>query len=164
MADAYDVLCLHPLPPFDRLLGNAHVAACVEHLGCRYILEQGYTSSFPNCGVFLRDVPNSSDIREEIVACGRAHFRTIADDQYCLKEVLQTKHFDRLQILPCQYNYRAYFRRKKRGWPTVEHLDHAYLPVKMASNVQDLSSHRDSARFPNLALERFALNLTSPGR
>ncbi|HEX5399792.1 MAG TPA: hypothetical protein VFY06_12180, partial [Verrucomicrobiae bacterium] len=30
---------------------------------------------------------------------------------------------DRLRILPCQYNFRAYFRKRKRGWPTVQHLD-----------------------------------------
>ena len=129
--DSLDVLCLHPLPPLQQLLGDAHVAACVEHLGCRYILGQGYTSSFLNGGVFLWDVPNSRDIRGEIVARGRGHFRTIADDQYCLNEVIQTKYFDRLRILPCQYNYRAFlkgaYRRKRPGWPVVEHLDGIFI-------------------------------------
>ena len=68
VVDSYDVLCLQPLPPFAQLLGNAHVAACVEHIGCRYVLGQGYTSSFLNGGVFLWDVPHSRDLRQEIVA------------------------------------------------------------------------------------------------
>ena len=121
--DCYDVLCLQPLPPFEQLLGNAHVAACVEHLGCRYVLGQGYTANFLNGGVLLWHVPNSRDIRQEIVARGKSHFRTVADDQYCINEVIQTKYFDRLRILPCQYDYRAYLKRKQRGWPTVQNLD-----------------------------------------
>jgi len=125
--DCYDVLNLQPLPPLADLLRGAHVAACVEHLGCRYILGQGYTANFLNGGVFLWDVPASRDIRREILARGRSHFRTVADDQYCLNEVIQTRHFDRLRILPCQFNYRAYFKRKQRGWPTVPHLDGVFI-------------------------------------
>lgn len=125
--DCFDVLCLWPLPPFEQLLGNADVAACVEHQGGRYLLGQGYTSSFLNGGVFLWNVPRSRDIRAEVVARGRAHFRTLADDQFCLNEIIQTRYFDRLRILPCQYNYRAYLkgtcRKNRPGWPTVEHLD-----------------------------------------
>jgi hypothetical protein len=125
--DSFDVLCLQPLPSFDQLLGNADVAACVEHQGGRYVLGQGYTSSFLNGGVFLWHVPRSRDIRAEVTSRGRTHFRTLADDQFCLNEVIQTKYFDRLRILPCQYNYRAYlkgtFSKNRPGWPTVEHLD-----------------------------------------
>jgi hypothetical protein len=121
--DCYDVLNLQPLPRFEELLGGAHVAACVEHLGCRYVLGQGYTANFLNGGVFLWNVPRSRDIRQEILARGKSHFRTVADDQHCINEVIQTKHFDRLRILPCQYNYRAYLKKKQRGWPTVQHLD-----------------------------------------
>jgi hypothetical protein len=121
--DCCDALCLHPLPAFEQLLGNAHVAACVEHLGCRYILGQGYTANFLNGGVFLWDVANSRDIRDEIIARGKSHFRNVADDQRCINEVIQTKHYNRLRILPCQYNYRAYLNRKQRNWPTVSHLD-----------------------------------------
>jgi hypothetical protein len=54
--DSLDVLCLQPLPPLARLLGGSHVAACVEHEGSRYLLGQGYTTSFLNGGVFLWDV------------------------------------------------------------------------------------------------------------
>jgi hypothetical protein len=123
VVDCYDVLCLQVLPPFAELLGPAHVAACVEHMGGRYVLGQGYTANFLNGGVFFWNVPASRDIREEIIARGKARFRTVADDQFCINEILQTRHYDRLRILPCQYNYRAYLNRKQRGWPTVHHLD-----------------------------------------
>ena len=123
VVDSYDVLCLQPLPPIERILGGSDVAACVEHMGARYVLGQGYTSNFLNGGVFFWNVAGSRDIRREIVERGRSHFRTVADDQHCINEVLQTKHYDRLRLLPCQYNYRAYLNRKQRGWPTVTHLD-----------------------------------------
>jgi len=121
--DCYDVLCLQALPPFAELLESAHVAACVEHNGGRYVMGQGYTANFLNGGVFLWNVPASRDIRGEIMARGKARFRTVADDQFCINEVIQTRYYDRLRILPCQYNYRAYLNRKQRGWPTVTHLD-----------------------------------------
>ena len=121
--DSYDVLCLQPLPSLEKILGGYDVAACVEHMGARYVLGQGYTSNFLNGGVFFWNVPGSRDIRREIVERGRSHFRTVADDQHCINEVIQTKYYDRLRILPCQYNYRAYLNRKQRGWPTVTHLD-----------------------------------------
>ena len=125
--DCFYVLCLQPLPPFEQLLAGAHVAACVEHLAGRYVMGQGYTANFLNGGVFLWNVPASRDIRGEILARGKSHFRTVADDQHCLNEVIQTKYFDRLRILPCQYNYRAYLKMRQRGWPTVEHLDGVLL-------------------------------------
>jgi hypothetical protein len=154
VVDSYDVLCLQPLPPFEQLLGNADMAACVEHQGSRYILGQGYTSNFLNGGVFLWNVPRSRDIRSEIVARGRAHFRTIADDQLCVNEVIQTKYFDRLRILPCQYNYRCHLAPiRQRGCATVEHLDGVMiyhnatsmnvakklLPVKPEATLPDLA-------------------------
>jgi hypothetical protein len=124
VVDSYDVLCLQPLPPLAQLLGGADVAACVEHNGSRYVLGQGYTSNFLNGGVFFWNVPRSRDIRAEIVARGHAHFRTVADDQHCLNEVIQTKYFDRLRILPSQYNFRCHLAPvRQRGWPTVENLD-----------------------------------------
>jgi hypothetical protein len=121
--DCFDVLCLQPLAPFEQLLGNADLAACVEHPGSRFVLGQGFTTNFLNGGVFLWNVPRSRDIRAEIVARGRSHFRLVADDQLCINEVIQTKYFDRLRILPCQYNYRAYLNKNQPGWPTVTHLD-----------------------------------------
>ncbi len=123
VVDSYDVLCLQPLQPLAEILKGFDVAACVEHAGSRYVLGQGYTSNFLNGGVFFWNVPASHDIRHEITARGRAHFRTVADDQYCINEVIQTKHYDRLRILPCQYNFRAHYRFKQRGWPGVASLD-----------------------------------------
>ena len=63
-----------------------------------------------------------AEMRREIVARGRSHFRTVADDQYAMNEVLQTKYFDRLRILPSQYNFRPHLNFKQRGWPSVSHL------------------------------------------
>jgi hypothetical protein len=123
VVDSYDVLCLQKLPPFDELLGNAALAGCVEHLGARYVLGQGYTANFLNCGVLFWNLAASREIRREIVARGRSHYRTVADDQFALNEVIQTKYFDRLRILPCQYNYRAYLNKRQERWPTVAHLD-----------------------------------------
>jgi len=88
VVDSYDVLCLQPLPAFETVLGGADVAACVEHMGARYVMGQGYTANFLNGGVFFWNVPKSRDIRSEIVERGRSHFRTVADDQYCINEVI----------------------------------------------------------------------------
>src|SRR5207253_11256329 len=44
VVDSYDVLCLQPLPAFDQLVGDSAVAGCVEHMGSRYVVGQGYTS------------------------------------------------------------------------------------------------------------------------
>src|SRR5690349_20425295 len=62
VVDSFDVLCLQPLPPFEQILGNSDVAACVEHLGARYVMGQGYTANFLNGGVFFWNVPRSRDI------------------------------------------------------------------------------------------------------
>jgi hypothetical protein len=123
IVDSYDVLCLQPLPSFEKLLTGLDMAAVTEHMGSRYILGQGYTSNFLNGGVTWWNIPRSRDIRSEIITRGKTRFRTVADDQFVINEVVQTKYFDRLRILPCQFNYRAYFNRKQRGWPTVRHLN-----------------------------------------
>src|SRR5438045_1248049 len=94
VVDSYDVLCLQALPAFNELLGNCAVAGCVEHLGCRYVMGQGYTANFLNCGVMFWNVPASREIRREIVARGKSRFRTVADDQFALNEVIQTKYYD----------------------------------------------------------------------
>jgi hypothetical protein len=154
--DSFDVLCLQPLPPFEQMLGNADVGACVEHQGGHYLLGQGYTSSFLNGGVFLWNVPRSRDIRAEIVARGRTHFRTLADDQFCLNEIIQTKHFERLRILPCQYNYRAYlkgtFSKIRPGWPIVKHLDGVviYHNATCIPGVKKLPPFKPRAHLPPL--------------
>src|SRR5688572_15794849 len=129
VVDSYDVLCLQPLPPFEKILAGFDMAAVTEHMGSRYILGQGYTSSFLNGGVTWWNVPRSSDMRAEIIHRGKTRFRTIADDQFVINEVVQTKHYDRVRILPCQYNFRPFFkssitnRIRHHGWPTVDHLD-----------------------------------------
>jgi hypothetical protein len=123
VVDSYDVLCLQPLPPFEKILAGFDMAAATEHMGSRYILGQGYTSNFLNGGVTFWNVPRSRDIRAEIIARGKTRFRTVADDQWVINETVQTKYFDRVRILPSQYNFRAYFNRPQRGWPTVTHLD-----------------------------------------
>jgi len=151
--DCFDVLCLQPLPSFEKLLGDAHAGGAVEHLGGRYILGQGYTSNFLNGGVFLWDVIRSRDIRQEILARGKAHFRTIADDQFCINEVLQTKYYDRIRILPCQYNFRAYLKTKCRGWPTVQHLDgvviyHNSTCMDLAKKLESVKPRADVPSLP----------------
>ena len=153
--DSYDVLCIQPLPPFGKILGEADVAACVEHHGSRYVLGQGYTSNFLNGGVFFWNVPRSRDIRAEVVARGRAHFRTIADDQHCINEVIHTKYFDRLRILPNQFNYRAYLNRKQRGWPTVKNLDGVFIYHNAAcmTEAKQLPPVRPRAELPPLSAD-----------
>ena len=152
VVDSYDVLCLQPLPPFEKILGDSDVAACVEHMGARYVMGQGYTANFLNGGVFFWNVPRSRDIRREIVERGRAHFRTIADDQHCINEVIQTKYYDRLRVLPCQYNYRAYLNRKQRGWPTVTNLDGVliYHNATCMGEAQRLLPFKSKAGLPQL--------------
>jgi hypothetical protein len=123
IVDSYDVLCLQPLPNFENILAGFDMASATEHMGSRYILGQGYTSNFLNGGVTFWNVPKSNDIRSEIISRGKTRFRTVADDQWVINETVQTKYFDRVRILPCQYNFRAYLNRPQRGWPTVTNLD-----------------------------------------
>src|SRR5688572_13074940 len=113
IVDSYDVLCLQPLPPFEKILAGFDMAAATEHMGSRYILGQGYTANFLNGGVIWWNVPKSRDIRAEIIARGKTHFRTVADDQWVINETVHTKYFDRIRILPSQYNFRAYFNLKQ---------------------------------------------------
>ncbi len=123
VVDSYDVLCLQPLPPFVEILSGFAMAAATEHMGSRFLLGQGYTSNYLNGGVTFWNVPKSRAIRREIGERGCSHFRIPADDQMVINEVVQTKYFDQLRILPSQFNYRAYLNKKQRGWPTVSHLD-----------------------------------------
>ena len=160
VVDSYDVLCMQTLPPLEEILGNADVAACVEHVGCRYIEGQGYTANFLNGGVFFWRTEESRDMRREIVERGRGHFRTVADDQFCLNEVIQTNHYKRLRILPCQYNYRAYFKRRQRGWPTVHHLDGIliYHNATCMEEAKRALPVRATANLPSLPKDSHPLN------
>src|SRR5215207_4710020 len=76
IVDSYDVLCLQPLPSFDKLMAGFDMAAATEHMGSRYILGQGYTANFLNGGVTWWNIPKSRDIRAEIMARGKAQSRT----------------------------------------------------------------------------------------
>jgi hypothetical protein len=123
VVDNADVLCLQPLPEIPALLRGAAIGACVEHSGSRYIPGQGYTSAYINCGVTFWNVPASRKMREEIVARGRAYFRNI-DDQRSINEVVQTRYYDQMIILPSQYNYRAFLAPARNPrWPTLTNLD-----------------------------------------
>ncbi len=152
VVDSYDVLSLQPLSAFDKILAGFDMAAATEHDGSRYILGQGYTSNYLNGGVTFWNVPRSRDIRAEIVARGKMRFRTVADDQFVINEVVQTKHFDRLRILPCQYNYRAYLNHKKRGWPTVSHLDGVviYHSATGMDAAKSIAASKPRAELPDL--------------
>lgn len=123
VVDGTDVLCLQDLPPWKDLLRGAAVAASAEHIANYYLSGQGYTSNFLNAGVTFWDIPRSREIRQEILSRGRAEFRSPGDDQWVFNEVVQTRHYDDLIILPCQFNYRAYVGKRFPGWPTVSTLD-----------------------------------------
>lgn len=129
LVDGADVLCLQDLPRIEDLLRSAWVGACVEHRGSsRLILGQGYTSNYLNAGVTLWDIPRTRDLRKMIIDRGRGTFRTTyVDDQLCFNEVVQTLYYDKLVILPCQYNYQAFVRHRKRGWPSLESVDGVVL-------------------------------------
>jgi lipopolysaccharide biosynthesis glycosyltransferase len=123
VVDNHDVLCMQPLPELPMLLRGAAFGACVEHAGSRYIEGQGYTSNYFNAGVTFWDVKASQAIRADIAARGRARFRSV-EDQLTLNEVVNTKYYDQIVVLPCQYNYRPCLAPKKlRNWPTVNHLN-----------------------------------------
>jgi hypothetical protein len=151
VVDNSDVLCLRPIPELPELLRGASFAGCVEHNGSRYLSGQGYTSEYINCGVTFWHVPSSRAMREEIVARGRARFRSV-DDQLTLNEVVHARYFDRTIILPCQYNFRAHFRRRERGWPTVENLDGVRIYHNAASMPEalKLEETRPMAELPPL--------------
>jgi hypothetical protein len=123
IVDSYDVLCLQPLPAFAEILAGFAMAAATEHMGSRYILGQGYTANFLNGGVTFWDLPKSRGIRREIGTRGRSHYRLPADDQMVVNEIVQTRYFDQVRILPSQFNYRAYLNVQQSGWPTVTHLN-----------------------------------------
>lgn len=144
VVDGKDILCLGDLPELPTLLRGAAVGACVEHNGGRPMMGQQYTSNYLNGGVTLWNIQDSYPMRQEILARGKSRFRNPADDQVALNEVIQTRYYDQLCILPCQYNYRAYLNRKQKGWPTVTHLDgvkiyHNYTCLDEARKLTSIS-------------------------
>jgi hypothetical protein len=134
VVDGTDVICVRPLPPFETLLRGASLAAATEWGGPIAIPGQGYTSTYMNAGVTFWHLPSSREMRAEIVARGRSHYRGPFDDQVSLNEVMLTNYFERLVILPSQFNWRAFYkasyrswRNGWRGWPRSDSLDGVYL-------------------------------------
>ncbi len=165
VVDSYDVLCLQPLNSFEKILAGFDMAAATEHMGSRYILGQGYTSNFLNGGVTFWNVPRSRDMRSEIIQRGKTRFRIVADDQLVINEVVHTKYFERVRILPCQYNFRPFFRGsvlerfwrwiRFRGWPAVQHLDGAIIYHNLTSMdlVKAQPQFKPRAYLPQLATD-----------
>ncbi len=134
VVDGTDVICIRPLPSFDSLLRGASLAAATEWGPPVPILGQGYTSTYINAGVTFWHLPSSRAMREEIVARGRRHYRGPFDDQTALNEVMLTSYFERVTILPSQFNWRGFYKRNYRTWrdgyrrwPRVDSLDGVYL-------------------------------------
>ena len=122
LVDNSDVLCMQPLPELPQILRGAAFAAAPEHAASRYLAGQGWTGCYFNAGVTFWNVPASKKMREEIVARGRTRFRSV-EDQLTLNEVIQTRYYEQVVVLPSQYNFRAHYKFRQRGWPTVASLD-----------------------------------------
>lgn len=120
--DGCDVLCMLPIPEIPALLKGGWLAATSEHPNGRYV-EGVYIGNFVNAGVTFWDVRASKPLRDEVMARGRLRFRNYVDDQLCLNEVVYARYLDRLTLLPCVYNYRAYLHRRVRGWPSTDTFD-----------------------------------------
>jgi hypothetical protein len=122
LVDNSDVLCMQPLPELPEILRGAAFAAAPEHAASRYIAGQGWTGCYFNAGVTFWNVPASRKMREEIVGRGRSRFRSV-EDQLTLNEVIQTRYYEKVTVLPSQYNFRAHYKGGHGGWPRVESLD-----------------------------------------
>jgi hypothetical protein len=122
VVDGCDVLCLQAIPSLPDLLKGNWLAAVSEHPGGRYV-EGIYLGSFVNAGVTIWDIKASTQLRKDVVDRGRLCFRNYVDDQLSLNEIVHARYLDRLTLLPCTYNYRAYLRRQVRGWPTTDTFD-----------------------------------------
>jgi lipopolysaccharide biosynthesis glycosyltransferase len=159
LVDNSDVLCLQAIPELPQLLRGAGLAACVEHMGGRYIMGQGYTSEYINCGVTFWHTPSTKQMRQDVVDRGRARFRSV-EDQLTFNEVVQTRYYDQMILLPCQYNFRALLNRRLKGWPTVQHLD-GILIYHCAMCIEDakkLTSVRPKAALPSLEQDKAPLS------
>jgi len=120
VVDGRDVLCLQPIPNIPDLLRGSSVGAVNEHPGGRYVIDEIYCGNFVNAGVTFWDIKASKDIRDHILDHGSHYYRNDVDDQLSLNEVIYTQYLDRLMLLPCTYNYRAYLNKKVHGWPTTK--------------------------------------------
>lgn len=170
VVDGTDVVCLRELPRFEKLLRGASVAGSPEWMPPLKILGQGYTGAYLNGGVTFWHLPSSRAMREEIVARGRARFRGEYDDQTVLNEVIHTKYFDQLVVLPSQYNWRALYKKDFRGWqhqwrawPRQDNLDGVYLyhnNNSVAEVLRDLPTLRPlpQARLPEFPTDQHPLS------
>jgi len=158
LVDNSDVLCLQPLPELPAILRGAAVGASPEHRGSRYIAGQGWTGCYLNAGVTFWDIPASREMRNEIVARGRTRFRSV-EDQLTLNEVIHTSHYEKLIVLPSQYNFRAHYRFRERGWPTVDSLDGVliYHNAACVEEAKKLISTKPHAELPPLVPDQGSL-------
>lgn len=122
VVDGCDVLCLQPIPELPALLKGGWLAATCEHPNGRYV-EGTYIGNFFNAGVTFWDIKASRPLREQVVSRGRVRLRNHVDDQLCLNEVVFAQYLDKLTLLPCTYNYRAFIGRRVPGWPTTDNFD-----------------------------------------
>ncbi len=163
VVDGTDVICVRPLPSFDKLLRGASLAACTEWGGPVAIPGQGYTSTYLNAGITFWHLPSSKEMRAEIAERGRRHYRGPFDDQTALNEVMLTRYFDQVVILSSQFNWRAFYKKNYqrtwrngwKGWPRVDRLDGVYLyhnQFCLDAVLQTMrSGHlRDRAELPSL--------------
>ncbi|MBK9137941.1 MAG: hypothetical protein IPM17_04155 [Verrucomicrobia bacterium] len=123
VVDGMDVLCLRPIPPLPELLRGGAFAGCVEHDGGRRLGGGLYTSNFLNAGVTFWNIAASRAMRQEIETRGRTRYRNLVDDQLALNEVIHTRYFDHITLLPCHYNYRGSLGPRPAGWPRTSSLD-----------------------------------------
>ena len=170
VVDGTDVICVRPLPDFATLLRGAGLAAATEWGGPVPISGQGYTSCYLNAGITFWHLPSTKEVRSEIIARGRNYYRGPFDDQTALNEVIITRYFEKLVILPSQFNWRAFYRKSGRGrhngwrgWPRVDSLDGVYLYHNQhcLDNVtQALQSNSPSphAVLPSLPTDRYPLS------
>ena len=122
LVDNSDVIAMQPLPELPQILRGAAFAGVPEHAGSRYLAGQGWTSCYFNAGVTFWNVPASRPMRADIVKRGRTRFRSV-EDQLTLNEVIQTLYYRDVIVLPSQFNFRAHYKLRRRGWPTVDNLD-----------------------------------------
>jgi|SRR5882724_2088684 len=122
VVDGTDVLCLQGLPEIPELLRGASVGASVEYRGGSRLVCGTGCSNYMNDGVSFWHMPSSQKIRQAIFDRGLSMFRTLWDDQESFNDVINAQ-YDKLIILPCQYNYRGFLNLRRHGWPTVTNLD-----------------------------------------
>ncbi len=167
VVDCVDAICVRPLPPFANLLRGASVAASTEWIGAVAIPGQGYTGAYLNAGVTFWNLPQSRELRQEIAGRGRRFYRGPFDDQTALNEVVYTRYYDQLTILPPQYNWRASFQKDMlvdfRKWPRVDSLDgvmiyHNHKCIREVAAALRLQPPGDRAVLPELPQDQHPLS------